>query len=159
MSTSALILFGNMPVHYSVDIPPNREPVYEWAAPIFVTLAFVAGGFWLLRVRSAKTGFSRAILWLTAGFLLCSLSGWWVWSNRNGGTFEGTLYSRLIYWMPLVWVASVMTMEFARWRTARNRKAAETAIGSRSTELDSNALAHTVPRPIVVDGESGDQSI
>lgn len=89
---------------YRIEIPEGREPLYQWAGPVFLALAIVSLGLWLVRFRSARSGRVRALLWAGAGCLVVSLSAWWVWENRDAGLIEYGWVSSTIAYMPCVWV-------------------------------------------------------
>lgn len=119
-----LLVFGNMaPPNYRVDLPPGQEPVYQWAARIFLGLAVIAGGLWLARSRTVRTAWARALLWAAAGCLAVSYSAWWVWSHRNGpdqyGGFGSTAW--LAVCMPLVWAVAAVVVIVWGWRSTRPR--------------------------------------
>jgi hypothetical protein len=113
-------LWANLgPPSYRVEIPASREPVYEYAAPVFLSLAIVAGGLWIARSRSIRTPLARTLLWVFAGCLAVSLTAHWIWVNRHSGTVESSLASAPFVRMPLVWTTTCAILIAAGWRMFR----------------------------------------
>src|SRR5258708_1036025 len=97
-------VWANMgPPSYRVELPPGREPVYEYAGPVFPCLAIVAGGLWLARSRSVRTASARTLLWICFGCLAVSFTAHWIWANRRSGTTPSDFESSASVQMPLVW--------------------------------------------------------
>ena len=114
-------VLGNVPTYYRVDLPAGREPVYEWAAPVFLALAVASGGLWLARSRTVRTGRARALLWAAAGCLAVAYSAGWLWAHRDGNTVTGAFGTPawLAVGMPLVWVVACGAVLAGGWRTVR----------------------------------------
>jgi hypothetical protein len=98
-------VFANMgPPSYQVNIPPQREPVYLFAAPIFLSLAMATGGLWLVQGRRFQPGTRRILLLLGVGGLAVGYSSWWLWKSR-GGVVDGPNFAAWVaVSMPCLWV-------------------------------------------------------
>ena len=109
---------ANVPTYYRVDLPPGQEPVYEWAAPVFLALAIATGGLWIARSRTVRTGRGRALLWAAAGCLAVAYSAGWLWAHRDGRAVHGFFGSpgSVAVGMPLVWVVACTVVLAWGWR-------------------------------------------
>ena len=112
------VTWANVPTYYRVDLPPDRESVYEWAAPVFLALAVATGGLWLVRSRTLRTGRARALLWVAAGCLAIAYSAGWLWAHRDGRAVHGFFGSpgSLAVGMPLVWAVACAVVLAWGWR-------------------------------------------
>jgi hypothetical protein len=103
---------------FRVTIPEGWEPVYRWAAPAFLVLAVVSFGWWL-RVRSARTGRTRAFLWLAAGSLVIAFSAGWLWLNRDEVKVDAGLVSLTAVFMPWCWWFAALAVIVTCWQRVR----------------------------------------
>ena len=98
------LILANMgpPSHYRVEIPPELDSWHEWAAPIFLTLAIVFAGVWVLRFGSIRSSASRAVLLAWVCFAGTSYTAWWIWEHRIQNTALRTLESFVAVEMPFL---------------------------------------------------------
>src|SRR5205814_1501956 len=68
---------------YQVRLPDGSEAVYEYAAPVFLALAAVAAGAWLLRFRTIRSARARLLLWVCGGSLATAFTAHWVWTRSQ----------------------------------------------------------------------------
>jgi hypothetical protein len=68
-------------------VPEGREAVYHWAGPVSFSLAVLVLGLWLVRVRNARTGAARALLWAGAGCLAVGASARGIETHQGSGVF------------------------------------------------------------------------
>src|SRR5258708_257860 len=85
MPSHSPILANMPPQQLRVQIPAGREEWHEIAGPLFLSLAIVFTGLWLIRTRSLKSTFGRTMLIASVGSLALSYSAWWIWTNRDVG--------------------------------------------------------------------------
>jgi hypothetical protein len=109
-------VWANMAPSYSVQVPSGREPLYEWAAPVFLVLATAAGVVWLVRCRTMRTGRARALVWTAAGCLVVSYSAWWVWEHRDDTVHNPGWAAWAAVWMPCLWPAACLFVISIAWK-------------------------------------------
>jgi hypothetical protein len=123
---------GKRPLHRG-SRPPGRESEYQIAGPVFLSLALVTFGIWLLRYRSVESKSARLMLWLSSGCLAATLTAWWIWENRDGKSFSpGGLVESPGLCVPCVWVVGAMVVIFWGWQLVYRRKPNDHALQSES---------------------------
>lgn len=130
--------FGNMPVSYHVEVPSGAEPVYGAAGPVFLSLAVLLGGWWLLRVRRTPGSPARAVAWAALGCTSIGYTAGWIWLNRGDVVLLPRIFDHVAVLMPWLWgLASVLIM-FHDWRLVWQRRAEE--------RFDETVLKHLKPK-------------
>jgi hypothetical protein len=107
------------PDSYRVQIPPGRELAYEFAAPVFLSLAIASAGLWLVRGRRLRVEVRRALLWLSAGGLAVGYSSWWVWEHRGVWAVPMGWAAGLAVYMPALWILFSAVVLIGGMRTIR----------------------------------------
>lgn len=76
-------LANTAPPLYQAYIPNGQEWFFETAGPIFLALAVIMLGWWLLRFRTVQTTPSRVLLLAGVGILALSYTAFWIWFHRD----------------------------------------------------------------------------
>jgi hypothetical protein len=117
MPIPLVAILANMPPpQVLIDIPVDQQWYYELAGPIFLSLAAIFAGWWLIRYRSLRSVSSRVMFLACAGSLAASYTAFWIWWNRDSGVFPPNLGGSLASQMYLFWLEfSMLFFVYTRW--------------------------------------------